>query len=186
MRTYRDRTSLGAMLTADTGNYLDELARWRADRDDFFANHYATPLSDEVIAAFTGIRYFPPDPSLVFELGLQPLEVPIAIEASTGTTSDYPAAGKVTVPFAAGPVDLWVLSGEEGEHFVPFRDATSGVSTYSGGRYLALDHVGERRLTLDFNKATNPYCAYDPDFSCPLPPPENRLGFPVEAGELDY
>lgn len=173
-------------MTANTPNYLDELARWRADRDDFFANHYATPLSEAAIAGFTGFRYFPPDLSLVFELGLQPRDVPIAIEASTGTTSNYPGAGKVTVPFPAGPINLWVIRGEEDEAFIPFRDATSGVSTYNGGRYLALDYTGDELITVDFNKATNPYCAYDPDFSCPLPPPDNRLGFPVAAGELDF
>ena len=47
----------------DTSSYLEELAKWRSDRDDFFANHYATPLSDEAIARFTGIRYFEPDPA---------------------------------------------------------------------------------------------------------------------------
>ena len=174
------------MLNPTDPNYIDRLARWRADRDDFFANHYATPMSDEVIAAFSGIRYFAPDPSLVFEVELRPVEVDISIEASTGTTSNYPGAGKVTVPFPVGPAELWVIRGEEDEVFIPFRDATSGVSTYSGGRYLALDYIDDEPIIVDFNKATNPYCAYDPDFSCPLPPPENRLGVPITAGELDF
>ncbi len=174
------------MLISDIPNYLDDLAEWRAQRDDFFANHYATPLSDQVIADFSGIRYFAPDPALVFEVHLETAPSRISVESSTGAISEYPGAGKVVVPFFAGSVELRLLRGEEDEYFIPFRDETSGVTTYSGGRYLALDDASDGRITVDFNKATNPYCAYDPDFSCPLPPPENRLGFPVEAGELDY
>ena len=73
--------------------------------------------------------------------------------------------------------------------FLPFADATSGRGSYGGGRYL-LDTVkgadlGERdgRLLLDFNFAYNPSCAYDPRWTCPLPPPQSRLDVPVTAGE---
>ena len=174
------------MPTRDAATYLNDLAKWRAERDSFFANHYATPLSDEAISVFSGLRYFPVDPNVVFEGDLEPVALNIGIESSTGITSEYPAAGKMTVPFPAGTVELWVLWGEGDTLFVPFRDATSGVSTYSGGRYVAVEKCGDGAARVDFNKATNPYCAYDPDFSCPLPPRENRLAFPVAAGELDY
>ena len=186
MHAASDPALLGIVLIPDIPTYLDELAAWRSDRDGFFANHYATPLSDEAIVAFAGLRYFPPDPTLVFRVELSPAEAPISIESSTGATSEYPGAGTVRVPFDSGPVDLWVLRGEEDDLFVPFRDATSGVATYEGGRYLALQSDPDDSFWVDFNRATNPYCAYDPDFSCPLPPYQNRLGFPVAAGELNY
>ncbi|HEY7117276.1 MAG TPA: DUF1684 domain-containing protein, partial [Tepidisphaeraceae bacterium] len=74
--------------------------------------------------------------------------------------------------------------------YVPFADATSGTTSYGGGRYL-LDTIKgadlgmERdRLVLDFNFAYNPSCAYDPRWVCPLSPPANRLTVPVRAGEL--
>lgn len=73
----------------------------------------------------------------------------------------------------------------EGNLFVPFRDATSGHETYGAGRYLDLEREDDGTYTLDFNVAYNPWCAYAPQFSCPLPPPENWLPFRVEAGEQD-
>ncbi|HET6230785.1 MAG TPA: DUF1684 domain-containing protein, partial [Longimicrobiaceae bacterium] len=72
---------------------------------------------------------------------------------------------------------------------LPFADATSGVDTYGGGRYLYDTIKGadlgahERTIVLDFNFAYNPSCAYDERWSCPLAPAENRLGFEVRAGE---
>ncbi|MBT8211566.1 MAG: DUF1684 domain-containing protein [Acidimicrobiia bacterium] len=166
--------------------YLEELERWRRDRDRFFAEHYATPLAEEDLVGFVGIRYFLPKLDLVFSLSMTAEESDVAIEASTGTVSDYRGAGSIEVPFAGGPVSLQILHGEEGELFIPFRDATSGVSSYGGGRYVPVTPDGHGAYVVDFNRATNPYCAYDPDFSCPLPPPQNWFTFPIEAGELDY
>lgn len=173
-------------MTTAKDTYLDGLARWRADRDDFFASHYASPLADEVMAEFAGLRYFPPDFELVFEVDLESAPSSVDIESSTGTSMDYPGAGGVTVSFPVGAVTMSVLNGEDDDLFIPFRDATSGVSTYRGGRYVGVERGPEDRFTVDFNKAINPYCAYDPEFSCPLPPASNCLEFPIAAGELDY
>ena len=62
-------------------------------------------------------------------------------------------------------------------------DATSGHETYGAGRYLDLEAERDGRFTLDFNLADHPYCAWSPNFSCPLTPEENRLALSVEAGE---
>ena len=74
--------------------------------------------------------------------------------------------------------------------FLPFRDATSGNTTYGGGRYLLdtakgadLGSAGDA-LVLDFNFAYHPSCVYDPKWVCPLAPLANRLAVAVEAGEL--
>ncbi|HEV8562979.1 MAG TPA: DUF1684 domain-containing protein, partial [Actinophytocola sp.] len=67
--------------------------------------------------------------------------------------------------------------------FVPFLDRTSGTETYGAGRYLDLDPEEDGTYTLDFNFAYHPSCVYDPRFSCPLTPPENRLPIRIEAGE---
>ena len=73
--------------------------------------------------------------------------------------------------------------------FLPFADATGGTETFAGGRYLLdtikgadLGRAGERIL-LDFNFAYNPSCAYSERWTCPLPPPSNRLSEAVRAGE---
>lgn len=70
---------------------------------------------------------------------------------------------------------------------MPFRDATAGTETYGAGRYLeprAL--IDDRTLLLDFNYAHNPYCAYGPEWRCPIPPDENHLAVPIRAGERSY
>ena len=74
-----------------------------------------------------------------------------------------------------------------GTLFLAFADATSGDETYGAGRYLDVKKVpGATTVTLDFNKAYNPYCAYSDNFSCPFPPKENILSIPIKAGEKVY
>ena len=67
--------------------------------------------------------------------------------------------------------------------FVPFKDATNGTETYGAGRYLDLEPMPDGTYDLDFNLAYSPFCAYSPSYSCPLPPPENRLTSRITAGE---
>jgi uncharacterized protein (DUF1684 family) len=87
------------------------------------------------------------------------------------------------------------MAGYAGGVFIPFRDATNGTETYGAGRYLVDGakgadlgampgaNPGEWALILDFNFATQPSCAFDPRWACPLPPPENRLDLAIRAGE---
>jgi uncharacterized protein (DUF1684 family) len=71
-------------------------------------------------------------------------------------------------------------------YFLGFTDVTSGEDSYGGGRYLDISEIKGDRVTLDFNLAYNPYCAYSAEFQCPLPPKENDLGVAIESGEKDY
>jgi uncharacterized protein (DUF1684 family) len=83
---------------------------------------------------------------------------------------------------------FWLLD-YAGGFFVSYRDATSGDQTYGAGRYLLDTAKGADlgaeggRMLLDFNFAYQPSCSYDPQWSCPLPPPENWLTIPIRAGE---
>ncbi len=72
--------------------------------------------------------------------------------------------------------------------FLPFKDATSGKETYGGGRYIDLrtGDIKDGKVPLDFNRAYNPYCAYEEGYSCPIPPATNRLSMAIEAGEKTY
>jgi uncharacterized protein (DUF1684 family) len=72
------------------------------------------------------------------------------------------------------------------EFFLPLMDGTSGSATYSGGRYLDLIELSDGGTLVDFNYAYNQYCACNPHWSCPIPPPENRLAVPIEAGEKAF
>lgn len=72
---------------------------------------------------------------------------------------------------------------EGGGLFLPFQDATSGHETYPAGRYLELPVLEDGRIRLDFNYAYHPFCAYNANYSCPMPPIENKLDVPIRAGE---
>lgn len=72
--------------------------------------------------------------------------------------------------------------------FLPFTDGTNDTETYGGGRYIDLKtgDIKEGRVTIDFNKAYNPYCAYSDGYQCPMPPVENNLKLRIEAGEKKF
>ena len=73
--------------------------------------------------------------------------------------------------------------------FLPFKDNTNDETTYGGGRYLDLrqgDIGGDNIMTVDFNKAYNPWCAYSDGYNCPIPPATNHLDLAVNAGEKNF
>ena len=76
--------------------------------------------------------------------------------------------------------------GHENELFLPYTDLTNGKETHGSGRYLDLRAPLGPVITLDFNKAYNPYCAYNDRYSCPIPPKENHLATEVRAGVLEF
>ena len=117
----------------------------------------------------------------------------LLLPLSTGGEQTFTRIGFVDVPFTAGErrLGLYWMAGYAGGLFLPFRDATNGAETYGAGRYL-LDsaksadlggNTAKRTLILDFNFAFQPSCSFDPRWSCPLSPPENRLDLRIEAGE---
>jgi uncharacterized protein (DUF1684 family) len=83
-------------------------------------------------------------------------------------------------------VDLVNTAGYEDYLFIPFKDLTNGEDTYGGGRYLDLKIPEGETILIDFNRAYNPYCAYNHNYSCPIPPFENHLKVKIEAGVKKY
>ena len=81
---------------------------------------------------------------------------------------------------------LMLEEGFEDYLFLPFTDQTNGQETYAGGRYIDLRIPEGDSLTIDFNKAYNPYCAYNKKYSCPLVPSVNSLDTKVLAGVKDF
>ncbi|MES2430880.1 MAG: DUF1684 domain-containing protein [Bacteroidota bacterium] len=84
--------------------------------------------------------------------------------------------------------DLAMADGYKDYLFIPFTDATTGIETYEGGRYLDLyiSEISNNKILIDFNKAYNPYCCYSPNYQCPIPPKENELDIFISAGEKKY
>ena len=166
---------------------IDRLLRDRSERDDFLVEHYSSPLPEEDRADFNGLDYFPPDAAWervgVFEPAT-PHKVPIP--SSIGTESSYTMVGVVAIVIGESEYRLTVLDDGDGGAFIPFRDGTSGDETYAGGRYVGIDADAAGPVTVDFNTAQNPWCVYDEEFTCPLPPAENWIAEPIPAGAKAY
>jgi uncharacterized protein len=164
------------------------LARFRAGRDRLFAEHPESPLGPEARRAFAGLPYWPHNPALRFEARLEPAP-PLRLAATSLSGEAFPLEqiGRVRLP--VGELAVFWIDVYGGGVFLPFRDATSGDTTYGAGRYL-LDTIkgadlggDDGSLVIDFNYAYHPSCAYDPRWSCPLAPLSNRLTVAIEAGE---
>jgi len=167
---------------------VDPLVQARAAKDHLFGHGQESPLTPEQRAAFTGLRYFAPDPAYRFLVRLAPVQggAKHEIQLSDGKTTEMDPAG--TFGFTAGGAEQRLIGyeSEGGGVFVPFRDATSGKETYGAGRYVEAHPDGHGTYLLDFNQAYNPYCAYNDCWSCPLPPRENWLTVAIKAGEQTY
>ena len=171
--------------------------RWRSERDELFATHPQSPVPVSARASFSGMAFHPYDHRWRLTVEVEPLESAAAVEVphSGGATSEWRPVGRVHLdgPGGRGSLTLLWLATYGGGIFLPFRDASSGSTTYGGGRYL-LDTVKGAdlgsppgpgaELVVDANYAYHPSCAHDVRWSCPLAPPENRLEVAVEAGEL--
>jgi uncharacterized protein len=179
----------------------DALHRFRHGRDELFRSHPQSPIEPDERRAFTGCRYFDPDPACRVTALLEPgdgSELAIDTGGDDGAVR-YRRIGKLVFLLGGQQCRLTVLSLVQyaGGLFVPFRDRTSGHETYGGGRYLfdtAKDtdglvlevDPGSSELIIDFNYAYNASCAYSPRWACPLAPPENHLQVAVRAGEQVY
>jgi uncharacterized protein (DUF1684 family) len=167
---------------------MDQLETFRAQKDDFYRRHPQSPLPTHVRANFEGLVYFDPNPELVFDVEVTPANgAPVPIATSDGRQRIYHRAGTVTIDVddEQAVLTLLAIPGHDG-YFLPFRDATSGHESYGAGRYLDLESDEDGRVTIDFNYAYNPYCAYSDDYSCALPPVENWLHVPIRAGEKAF
>jgi hypothetical protein len=187
---YRRRVHDTYRRVRERGHGPESWGEWVAERDDLFATHPQSPIEDR--PRFDGLPYFPYDPRCRTSGRFTPGDDEIAVVGHSGEgTTRFVLIGVVEFEVAGNPGRLEVLwlDAYGGGVFLPFRDASNGVSTYGGGRYLLdtvkgadLGHRGDE-ITLDFNYAYHPSCVHSSRWSCPLAPTANRLSFTVEAGE---
>ena len=135
--------------------------------------------------------FYPYDPSQVFEGTLAPPEEATRqrVLGVDGVETDALEAGTVSVPVGGSKVRLRVLrvrtpGTEESELTIFFRDGSNSSGTYPAGRFVEVVPVGGGRYRVDFNRARNPYCAYNPVYPCPAPWRGNTIPAAVRAGEL--
>ena len=173
--------------------YKEQVEAEREKKNDFMRSDAESPFAKDT-AAFEGLKYFPPDPQYKVVADLEPVEEKKMVQLNTndGQVQRYVEYAYASVRLNDTDQKLVILevidSGPfRGTLFLAFADQTSAFETYGAGRYLdVVKTPGATSITLDFNHAYNPYCAYGDDFSCPLPPKENVLDVAIKAGELTY
>lgn len=167
---------------------MTSLNEFREMKDAFFCSRQS-PLTPEQRKTFAGLRHFPENPALRFRLPVNrlPGTEKIQMQTSTGHIATYIRFGTVQFAVNGQPQTLTLYKSEDHDAlFLPFTDATSGIETYGAGRYLDPALEPDGTIELDFNLAYNPFCAYNDNWTCPIPPAENHLAVRIEAGELTF
>lgn len=143
----------------------------------------------EALRSFHGLEYFPIDAKWRIEGRFEPAPEGSALEVpnSVGRTEEIRQPGWVSFEAEGATHRLIALDDTgDGRLFLVFGDRTNGRETYGGGRFLYTDPPVDGRVTVDFNRSYSPPCVFTPYATCPLPPPENKLPFRIEAGEKNY
>ncbi|SKC79075.1 DUF1684 domain-containing protein [Ohtaekwangia koreensis] len=177
----------------DQTAYIKEIEQEREEKDQFMRTSKESPFANKK-ETFQGLKYYPIDIryKVTADLTAIPNKKVVLLSTSDGKEQQY-------VEYAYAEFDLngyhnkllileMIDTGPfRGKLFLAFGDETSAGETYGAGRYLDVEKVqGSNTITLDFNMAYNPYCAYAEEFSCPFPPPENLLKVAIRAGEKVY
>jgi len=163
---------------------MNDLEQFRHHKDDFFRTDPHSPLTPDQMRNFTGLNYFPENQDLDLTVEVERFEEGdvVEIQTNTGDVQSYERYGRFGFTLEGEEAALTIYHNEYG-FFLPFADALAGEETYGAGRYLEQEELPDGRFRVDFNLAYNPYCAYNPNWSCPLTPFENRLKVPIRAGE---
>lgn len=182
------------MGSQDQSAYGDQIEKDREERDNFMKSSVESPFKQEP-EKYQGLKYYPTNIKYKLTATLELVKAndrqPVVLSTSDGKEQRY-------LPYAYASFDLdgynntllileHMEGPERGSLFLAFGDETSAEETYGAGRYLdVIKTPGNNSITLDFNKAYNPYCAYNDSFSCPFPPAENLLHVAIRAGEKSY
>jgi len=187
-----DGNTDAAAADAEYERWLDEIKQMRADKDEFFTEHPQSPIQPEVREEFEGLSYFEPKPEFRVPTRVRVYgnPDPIELEVTAGQPIRYlrPFIFEFELRDERQQLAGYQQEGEDTDTiFIPFRDKTTGQQSYHRGRYMETEPEAELTngdtVTLDFNLAYNPFCAYSETFACPLPPEENWLDVAVPAGE---
>ncbi len=178
---------------AGDAEYKQQLEKSRRERDEYMKTSQESPFKS-VEEPFTGLKYFDPNPKYRIVADLEPVQDKKMVLLTTSDNKEqrYLEYARAKFTLDGVPCSLMILEVADsgpfrGTLFLAFADQSSAIETYGAGRYLDVKKIpGASSITLDFNTAYNPYCAYSETFSCPLPPRENVLNVLIAAGEKLY
>ncbi len=161
-----------------------------------YADVKTSPLTKQDAISFSSLDFYPIDKKFVVTAAFKktPNEKSFKMLTTTSRLAEYVKYGIASFKIDSTTYQLNIYQNIElakkPEYkdylFLPFTDETTGKESYSGGRYIDLSKPKDDKLVIDFNKAYNPYCAYNHKYSCPIPPTENHLNIAIKAGVKKY
>ena len=195
MRLLFTTAIMGLSLATQAQSYRDSILQHRQHYKQEFIEEERSPLKGNDTAF---LRFFEPDKNyrVSAQFQLTPDTKTFYMPTSSGKTKLYRQYGLVHFKIGNKPCSLQVLQSQalikdpkdKDDLFIPFTDETTYDETYGGGRYLDIKttDIVNGKVTLDFNKCYNPYCAFAGGYNCPIPPTENRLKVAIRAGEKQF
>ncbi|OYU79113.1 MAG: hypothetical protein CFE23_15520 [Flavobacterium sp. BFFFF1] len=170
----------------------DSAVAFQKRLDSEYADKKQSPLTEQDRKKFNGLHYYPVDGKyfVLATLTRTQNEIPFAMPTTTSRKPMYVKYGELTFTLDGKAcrlnvyqsIDLAKSVKYKNYLFLPFLDLTSGEESYGGGRYIDLAIPEGDIIAIDFNRAYNPYCAYNNKYSCPITPRENTLDVAIEAG----
>jgi uncharacterized protein len=151
-----------------------------------------SPLTDEDFKVFKGLDFYPINSKFIVQAQFKrtPDEKVFKMKTTGPRLPEYVKYGELTFSIEGKPfklnlyqnIELAKKAGFNDYLFLPFSDMTCGKESYIGGRYIDMKIPQGEAMVIDFNKAYNPYCAYNHKYSCPIVPLENDLKVEILAG----
>ncbi len=171
---------------------LASAEKFQSELNQSYADSLKSPLMKEDLKHFQGLDFFSLNEKFIVEATFirTKKEKPFGMKTTTSRTPLYKKYGELHFEIDGKAlklnvyqnVDLNKKPGYEDYLFLPFSDLTCGKESYIGGRYVDMRIQKGKTWTIDFNKAYNPYCAYNYEYSCPIVPLENDLDIEILAG----
>ena len=184
--------------TTKKTSYADEITQFQYEMNTQYADAEESPLTEEDQKTFKSLEFFDIDKKfrVEAEIELTPDTPIFEMPTTTERLPLYRKYGIAHFSLNGEKLELSIYqnqklmtSFEYADHlFLPFNDLTNGTTSYAGGRYIDLEIPinGSNTIIIDFNKAYNPYCAYNHKYSCPIPPAENNLQVAIPTGVKAY
>ena len=172
------------------------LTEYQRQVNNYFKDASVSPLKPKDLKNFQGLDFFEFDSIYVVNAKIEETKesLPFKMKTTTDIPADVRKYADLFFQISDKEFELSVyenleyegVEGYENYLFLPFLDETNENETYGGGRYLDLFLNGTDSIIIDFNKAYNPKCVYDENFSCPIVPRKNFLNTRIEAGVKNF
>lgn len=174
-------------------SYAEQIAEHQRHYMEEFIKDERAPLDE---GDLKHVHFYPANEEMKCDCDfrLTPDSKPFELSTYSGKTKPFRQYGIATCNIMGKNTDVHIyaslrtiaMPGYKDYLFLPFKDLTNGDDTYGGGRYIDLKtgDIKNGKVTIDFNKCYNPWCAYSDGYNCPIPPNENHFDLEIKAGEM--